>query len=121
MSWLDTLSSLFGQAPPAPAPDARNFLLARQLAERGLDNPARQPAALLAAAQAAFPGLTATAGQALLHELDEVQRRAYDLASAVNRHELAEAEAHQQLQAAFPQLTPDNRRRLLTQALINTR
>lgn len=124
MGWRELLSGLLSKAtaaqPPAGA-DPWNYVLAQQLDNRGLDNPARQPAELLRRVRLAFPALPAAEAAAIIEQLPLVYQTGYELGQQVNRQQLAESSATERLQQAFPQISPDNLRKLMGQVLLNTR
>ena len=105
----------------AEAKDPWNFILAQQLDHRELKIPVLEPAELVRRAQAAFPDLSATKATAILEELDQMHRKAYELGHQVNSQQQSQLAAYDELSAAFPTLNSANRGRVMIQSLINTR
>jgi hypothetical protein len=111
-----------GSAPTEPlATDPLNYLLAQQLNNPGLNNPAREPAELQRRTRNAFPAISQAEYEAISQQLEAAQHLAFDLASAVNRQQLTQWEARERLGHAVPELNAANLSQLLIQNLVGTR
>ena len=109
-------------SPTAPlATDPCNYLLAQQLDNPGLNNPAREPAELQRRTLAAFPALSPADVETIIQQLEPLYKQAYDLGSQVNRRQLTEHDADKHLKQAFPQINAANLQKLMLRCLVDTR
>lgn len=120
----DVLMKLTDTDPTPAAPlatDPWNYLLAQQLDNPGLNNPAREPAELQRRTLAAFPALSPADVGKIMQELEQLYKQAYDLGSQVNRQQLMEQDANRGLKQAFPQINAANSQKLMLRCLVDTR